>query len=137
MRTTSHVIVLLGALVTAGACRPSPDAAQSAPPAVESRTVTATRDEHSYAEPDVVVVTHLALDVALDFDQKTLAGTATLHLNWKNPDATTLVLDSRQLRIGGAEAGDGTTWTPAKVDIAEQDPVLGSKVTVTLGRQAP
>ena len=137
MRTTSHVIALLGALVTAGACRPSPDAAQSAAPAVENRTVTPTRDEHSYAEPDVVAVTHLALDLALDFDTKTLAGTATLDLNWKNPTATTLVLDSRQLRIGGAEAGDGTTWTPAKVDIAEQDPVLGSKVTVTLGRQAP
>src|SRR6476660_5339707 len=120
MRTTSHVIALLGALVTAGACRPSPDAAQSAAPAVENRTVTPTRDEHSYAEPDVVAVTHLALDLALDFDTKTLAGTATLDLNWKNPTATTLVLDSRQLRIGGAEAGDGTTWTPAKVDIAEQ-----------------
>jgi aminopeptidase N len=99
--------------------------------------VSPTRDEHSYAEPDVVVVTHLALDLALDFNQKTLAGTATLDLDWRNHTATTLVLDSRQLRIDKAEAGDGSTWTPATVEVAAQDPILGSKVTVTLARQAP
>jgi len=136
MRTTSHVIALLGTLATVGACRPSPDVPQSTSPAVEARAVSPVRDEHSYAEPDVVVVTHLALDLALNFDRKTLAGTATLDLDWKNPAATNLVLDSRQLRIDAVEAGDGTTWAPATVEVAAQDPILGSKVTVTLGRQA-
>ena len=98
MRTTSHVIALLGSLAAVGACRPSPDAPPSTSPPVETRAVSPIRDEHSYAEPDVVVVTHLALDLALDFDQKTLAGTATLDLNWKTPTARTLVLDSRHNR---------------------------------------
>jgi aminopeptidase N len=137
MRTTVLVTALLGAPVTAGACRPSADVPQSTSPAVETRAVSPIRDEHSYAEPDVVLVTHLALDLALDFDKKTLAGTATLDLDWKNATATTLVLDSRQLRIGEADAGDGTTWAPAKVEVGAQDPILGSKVTVTLTRQAP
>jgi aminopeptidase N len=135
MRTTSHLMTLLGALA-AGACGPAQNA-QSTSPAVETRAVSPTRDEHSYAEPDVVVVTHLALDLALDFDKRTLAGTATLDLDWKNPANRMLVLDTRQLRIDGAEAGDGTTWVPARFEIAPPDPVLGSKLTVTIEQQAP
>ena len=103
----------------------------------DARTVAPTRDEHSYAEPDVVTVRHLVLDLALDFGQKTLSGTATLDLDWKKPAATTLVLDSRQLRIDTIEAGDGAMWTSVQFDVAPPDPVLGSKLTVTLDRQAP
>jgi len=107
------------------------------PIAADARAVAPTRDEHSYAEPDVVAVTHLALDLALDFGQKTLSGTATLDLDWKARAATTLVLDSRQLRIDAVEAGDGATWAAVPFEAAPPDPVLGTKLTVTLGRQAP
>ena len=103
----------------------------------DSRATVPTRDEHSYAEPDVVAVTHLALDLTLDFGQKTLSGTATLDLDWRNPAAATLVLDSRQLRIDTVEAGDGATWATVQFEVAPPDPVLGSKLIVTLGRQAP
>ena len=107
------------------------------PPPADARAVAAARDEHSYAEPDMVAVTHLALDLALDFGRKTLSGTATLDLDWRNPAATSLVLDSRQLRIDTIEAGDGATWATVQFELAPPDPVLGSKLTVTLGRQAP
>lgn len=36
-----------------------------------------THDRHSYAEPALVRTTHLELDIALDFDEKVLAGSAT------------------------------------------------------------
>jgi leukotriene-A4 hydrolase len=107
------------------------------PPPADARAVAPTRDEHSYAQPDVVAVTHLALDLSLDFVQKTLSGTATLDLDWKNAAATTLVLDSRQLLIDTIEAGDGSTWATVLFEVAPSDPILGSKLTVTLGRQAP
>ena len=35
------------------------------------------------------------------------------------------------------EAGDGATWAPVRFELAPPDPILGSKLTVTLGRQAP
>ena len=112
VRTTSLAIAVLGLLSTVSGCRQSPGGPELKPPPADARAVAAARDEHSYAEPDVVVVTHLALDLALDFGRKTLSGTATLDLDWRNPAATTLVLDSRQLRIDAVEAGDGTTWAP-------------------------
>ena len=137
MRKASLAIAVLGLLSTVSGCRQSPGGPELKPPPADARAVAAARDEHSYAEPDVVAVTHLALDLALDFGQKTLSGTATLDLDWRNPAATTLVLDSRQLRIDTVEAGDGATWAPVQFEVAPPDPILGSKLTVTLGRQAP
>jgi len=136
MRTTSLVISVVGVLATVSGCGQSPGTPELAP-AGDARAVAPARDEHSYAEPDVVTVTHLALDLAMDFARKTLSGTATLDLDWKNPAATTLVLDSRQLRIDSVEAGDGATWATVPFEVAPQDPVLGSKLTVSVGRQAP
>ncbi len=37
----------------------------------------ADHDEHSYAEPQKVAIADLALDIAVDFDAKTIGGTAT------------------------------------------------------------
>ena len=42
-------------------------------------------DEHSYAQPDKVRISHLALDLAVDFDKRQLAGSATLTLAWADP----------------------------------------------------
>src|SRR5687768_11989052 len=135
--TTSLGLAVLGLLSIVSACRQSPGGPDLKPPPADARAVAPTRDEHSYAQPDVVAVTHLALDLSLDFVQKTLSGTATLDLDWKNAAATTLVLDSRQLLIDTIEAGDGSTWATVLFEVAPSDPILGSKLTVTLGRQAP
>lgn len=136
MRTASLVISVVGVLATVSGCNQSRGTPEQAPVA-DARAVAPARDEHSYAEPDVVAVTHLSLDLAMDFSQKTLSGTATLDLDWRNPTATTLVLDSRQLRIEAVQAGDGATWATVPFEVAPPDPVLGSKLTVSLGRQAP
>lgn len=92
-------------------------------------------DEHSYAEPHLVRTTHLDLDLVLDFDARTLAGAVTLSLDWVDPDATRLVLDTRALAIESVVAvgTDGRT-TPLAYELAdEQDPVLGTALTI----QAP
>ena len=62
-----------------------------------------SHDVNSYAEPDKVVIKHLALDLGVDFDKKVLAGTATLDLDWKDPDARSVVLDTRDLDIAKIE----------------------------------
>jgi leukotriene-A4 hydrolase len=91
-------------------------------------------DPHSYAEPSVVRVTHLDLDLKVDFAHKQLDGQATLKLDWKNGTAQDLVLDTRDLKIASIEAvdGDGKT-SPLKYALAARDKELGSKLTI----QAP
>lgn len=88
-------------------------------------------DPHSYAQPDQVRVTHLDLDLKIDFSHKQLDGQATLKLDWKNPKAQALVLDTRDLKIGKVEALDATgKATVLKYALAPADKQLGSKLTI-------
>ncbi|GLQ86692.1 M1 family metallopeptidase [Dyella flagellata] len=91
-------------------------------------------DPYSYAQPDEVRVTHLDLKLKVDFPQHKLDGQATLTLDWKDPKAPSLVLDTRDLTISGVAAvdADGKT-SPLKYALAPRDRQLGSKLTI----QAP
>ncbi len=54
---------------------------QVSPPVAAAGNADIRRhDESSYAELEKVVIKHLALDLKLDFDKKTPAGTATYSL---------------------------------------------------------
>jgi aminopeptidase N len=91
-------------------------------------------DPHSYAQPGEVQVTHLDLDLRIDFPHRQLDGQAVLKLDWKDPKARALVLDSRDLAIARIEAVDTDgRATPLKYALAPRDPQLGSKLTI----QAP
>jgi aminopeptidase N len=88
-------------------------------------------EPHSYAQPDQVVVTHLDLNLKVDFPHRQLDGRATLTLDWKNPKATTLVLDTRDLKIASIEAVDAKGKTRALTYVlAPADKQLGSKLTI-------
>lgn len=96
---------------------------------------TPPRDIHSYAEPETVVIRNLGLDLSVDFDQKVLHGRADLALDWRNPGARELVLDTRDLtieRVSG-KVSDGP-WHKLRFDLAERDPVLGQKLTIHMRR---
>ena len=117
----------------------APVAAHHAPPAAAKPAIpehampARTHDESSYAQPEEARITHLALDLAVDFDKKQLSGTATLDFNWQDSAAGTLVLDTRNLTISTIEGGDGTgDWKPLTFVLAPRDPVLGSKLTITM-----
>ncbi len=99
--------------------------------APQAAAIDRKHDESSYAEPDKVRMTHLILDLTVDFDKKQLAGTATLDMNWFDDDASDLVLDTSDLAINAVEGGDGTgDWKPLTFTLAPADPVLGSKLTI-------
>ena len=88
-------------------------------------------EPHSYAQPDQVVVTHLDLDLKLDFPHRELDGQATLKLDWKNPQAPSLVLDTRDLKITKIEAlGANGKTTPLKYVLAPSDKQLGNMLTI-------
>ena len=85
-------------------------------------------DIHSFARPSEARVTHVALDLKADFSAKRLSGTARLTLD-RRPDATAVVLDTRDLTIEQVTDPAGQKM-PFAIDPA--DPILGSALTVPL-----
>jgi leukotriene-A4 hydrolase len=102
------------------------------PPAETDRAVTTTstqeRDIHSFARPEEVGVTHVALDLATDFAAHVLSGTATLTLQ-RNGSASAVVLDTRALEIQKVAGPDGA---PLKFSLGSEDRILGQPLTVEL-----
>ncbi len=72
--------------------------------------VSSVRDPHSFARPEEVVVRHLDLDLAVDFDRKVLEGTAALTIENRS-GARTLHLDTRDLTIEKVTLGPEKTPT--------------------------
>ena len=58
-------------------------------------------DPHSHAQPDRVRVSHVSLDINLDFEAQAVRGTAELRFDRPDP-AAPLVLDARGLAHRGA-----------------------------------
>jgi len=88
-------------------------------------------DPHSYGRPNEIAVHHLALDLTVDFDQRRLAGTATLHLDRRSPDADTLALDTWRLDVSAVTGTDGADLP---FELADHDPVLGQRLTIRVGQ---
>ena len=117
----------------AGTADPQP----AATPAKEAAVSDRRHDESSFAQPGQVRITDLALDLALDFEQKRLAGTATYQLDWVDPKATRLVLDTRDLTIQKVEGEADGAWAPLQFALADADPVFGSKLTIEAPQRNP
>ncbi len=133
-------LILAAVLLPLAACKPSPPQEPVKPtkPTVTQQTpAMPAHDANSYAEPDKVAIKHLALDLKLDFDKKTLAGTATLDLDWKDKAANALVLDTRDLTIEKIEGGDGTNWQALTFELAPRDAIFGSKLSIAMPAQSP
>ena len=134
------VVFLAAVLLPLAACnKPAQEPAKPGEPTVSAEAhdekAMSSHDPSSYAEPEKVVITHLALDLNVDFAKKVLAGSATYDLDWKDPAATTLVLDTRDLDVAGAEMFDAGAWAPVKFEIGDKDKILGSKLSITLPKQ--
>src|SRR5215204_2980690 len=86
------------------------------------------RDIHSAARPEEARVTHLDLDLRVDFQEKRLAGTAALDLE-VSPGARTLVLDTRDLEI---EQVTGSGGAVLRWSLGDADSILGAPLTIEL-----
>ncbi|MEL1262968.1 M1 family metallopeptidase [Pseudoxanthomonas putridarboris] len=126
----SLALLLSCAAVLAAGCSNESTPAPQAPSARPAAVKIADHDEHSYAEPDKVAIDDLALDIAIDFDAKTIGGTATYSLQWKDAAAKQLVLDTRDLAIEKVEGEANGAWQPLPFALADKDPVLGSRLTI-------
>ncbi len=85
-------------------------------------------DPHSHAEPNRVRVTHVDLDVALDFDARSIHGAVRLDLERTDPRAP-LVLDSQGLAIERVLGADGS---PRMFELGEEHDGLGAPLAIEL-----
>ncbi len=109
---------LASALVFVGCSRDEPDPA---------------KDIFSFANSKQFVIRHLELDLKVDFDRQALDGSAILHLERLDPDATTVVLDSRGLQISSIQIAAGkSVEKPVTFELSESDPVKGEAIWIRL-----
>jgi len=98
---------------------------------------TESRDPHSYAQPDKVRVTALDVDLTVSFDKHVLSGSAVLDLEWLDPAARELVLDTSGLKIERVEDMSGQPkYPPLEFQLDKPDPILGSALRIKMPRQA-
>lgn len=87
-------------------------------------------DPHSYSRAREVAVRHLGLELEVDFESRSLAGSVRLDLDRHAPDASELVLDTWQLEVVDVTLGDGSR---AAYELGEHDQILGSPLHVRVG----
>jgi leukotriene-A4 hydrolase len=91
-------------------------------------TLQAPEDVHSFARPAEAVVTHLDLDIAVDFTSKTIAGEAQYQIENKG-QADRIVLDSRNLQIKKVllNGKEETSFS-----LGAEEPFLGQPLEIAL-----
>lgn len=87
-------------------------------------------DIHSYAQPELARVRHLALDLDVLFGQRQLAGSATLSVEGAGP----LILDTHSLAIERVELWNATrrAWDAGTFTLGPADRVLGAPLEIPL-----
>jgi len=117
-------IVLM--MVTA-ACSRTP----AEPPSPKATAVH--KDASTLANVDAFVAKHLVLDLTADFTAKTLSGTAELRVDRRDPKASELVLDTRDLKIDKVEAASGSgAWASTTYRLDAATPAFGSALHIAM-----
>jgi len=97
-------------------------------PKVSKSKIQVDRDYHSLSNPEQVKVTHLSLDLDVDFDQRIIRGTAKLDYQKVDSEATTLILDTSDLTINSVSSNA----KPLEFTLQTEDSFLGSALKITL-----
>ncbi|MFQ3249497.1 MAG: leukotriene-A4 hydrolase [Glaciecola sp.] len=128
----------LALVVTLSACSPVEETNSitnnNTPSQIESATVTAdsaidvSKDYHSYANPEQVLVTHLNLDLTADFIAKKLVGRVQVDVKRQVENANELILDTRELNILSVTSNGN----PVSFDLKPADENLGAALHINL-----
>ncbi|WP_425408699.1 M1 family metallopeptidase [Hyphococcus sp.] len=90
------------------------------------------RDPFTYSNYHEARVTHVELDLDVDFETKTLSGSAQLDFEKLSDDVSTLVLDANDLDIELIEAETDDGWVTVSYEIGADDAVMGSRLAIEL-----
>jgi len=98
--------------------------------------VDRTHDYFSFANTDQFVTDHLQLDLTVDFDRQELRGTASLRMRKLDPEATEIILDTRDLDIDSITiAGSGVGETAVEHQLSPAHPKLGQALNIALPQE--
>jgi leukotriene-A4 hydrolase len=114
----------------------------TAAPAADLTPIQSGLDYHSFANIEQFRVTRLELDLRVDPYFKQLRGTVGLQVKRLDPNATELILDTRDLDVTdvtvkaqdvlGATSKSETTWVSRPFHFQKKDPILGSALVIEL-----
>lgn len=88
--------------------------------------MTYIEEPHSFAKPNQAVITHLDLDIKVDFETEIISGTASYLIT--NNDASEIILDSKFLEIEKVQA-DGTD---TNFILGDFDETLGNPLKISI-----
>ncbi|MEO0468855.1 MAG: M1 family metallopeptidase [Bacteroidota bacterium] len=117
------LLALLPLIVLASCQAPDADSMQSL-------------DPHSFAQPQEARVSHLDLDITVNFTEERIEGTAVLTVD-KAQDANRIILDTKGLIIQRVSTSENRLDTKtANYGLGEEDPILGQALIVDLPQEA-
>ncbi len=91
-------------------------------------TAAAAKDWHTFSNADSVRLRHLSLDIAVDFKEKKIKGSAAWQLD-NLSGAGSVVLDTRDLQIDSVLLDDHSL---ADYKLAPEDPILGAALRIPI-----
>ena len=132
MKPANALLILLMTLLCGlSACsREATDAVDTAAPA--DTALDRSHDHFTLANYEAFTTRHLALDLDVDFEARTLSGLATLHMQPLDKAAREIILDTRSLHIQGAWMGNGDDRQPAEFSLGETVGEFGEALTIQL-----
>ena len=104
--------------------RPAPNATAAAPVLTTPDAI----DTASFAKPLEARVTHVALDLTVNFEARRLEGTATLDID-QRAGAKRIILDDNGLEI---QSVTDASKHPLAYNVGAKDPNLGSPLAIAL-----
>ena len=130
----SSILLLLNACSEVDNTKPDATSEKVGAPtsATESKSTKADievgKDYHSFSNPEQVTVTHIALDLTVDFERKIMHGTAGIEFKRVDSNATKIVLDTNDLTINTIKSdGKELPFT-----LQSGDTFLGSALEISL-----
>lgn len=98
-----------------------------------SPTLPPRADPHSQSNPGEIRLRHIALDLRVTFERRTLEGFAELFLERVEPDARRLSLDTRSLTIHRVEAaGPSGRFEATAFVLDPESEMLGSRLSIEI-----
>ncbi len=90
-------------------------------------------ENYSYSRPEAVRVSHIELDLAVDFAARKLRGSAALDIDRAEVGGDFLWLDTWDLNVGAVR--DGASGVDLEWTLGEHAPLLGAPLVITLGAE--
>jgi len=89
-------------------------------------------DYHSFANTGDYRITHVDMDLTIDFSRKVIAGIATLQIEHLGDGKNPLILDTRDLTIESVHAGDRDQLQTVTFSLSDSIDILGAALAIDL-----